>query len=105
MTVILAFVSIVTVLLWTIGLMVLMDKSVSSGAWTWTAVTVVYFALPVAILMASVMAADDPNADRLCLRGHEEWVTRRQAPVFVGKALVPRRPVTEKVWVCEAWED
>jgi hypothetical protein len=57
------------------------------------------FVGPVAAYQSSV---DDPYANTLCVRGHQEWQTT-STPVLVGKVIVPTTS-THKVWMCEQWE-
>lgn len=67
------------------------------------AVAIALTVLPWAILVPLAMARD-PNANRLCLSGHEEWVRVTRPPMLVGKMIVPGGASTEKRWFCEEWE-
>jgi hypothetical protein len=69
----------------------------------WGLVAVLVLAVPVAAAVV-VTGANDPNANRLCLRGYQQWHTTRRPPMLAGKVIVPGGTRTSKVWVCEQWE-
>lgn len=61
---------------------------------------ILLFAVPVGL----AGGVNDPNANRLCLSGHQEWRSSYRAPILAGKVIVPGGTSTSKVWVCERWE-
>lgn len=69
-------------------------------------VAVMVVALGLLVLVGPIAAyqsgGNDPYANTLCVRGHQEWQTT-STPVLVGKVIVPTSS-TRKVWMCEQWE-
>jgi hypothetical protein len=81
-----------------------MDAAYLSGKVLFGTAAIIWLALPISLL-ASIDGPPDPNADRLCLHGHEEWKITQHPPMFSGKVIIPARTTREKVWVCDKWEN
>jgi hypothetical protein len=108
----------VTVFLWVVvGLLYLLLLGVAgvklldySIDYPWERKTLVMLAVVILLIAAPVAAVvsasgmTDPNANRLCVSGHEEWVTRRRPAALVGKVFVPGGTYTRKAWFCDRWE-
>lgn len=63
----------------------------------------ILFALPFGI--AASISTRDSNANRLCVSGHERWVSVHHAGYLLGgKVYMPAYDTTEKRWFCEQWE-
>jgi hypothetical protein len=90
--------AVLAVLLW-FGMEWLMDGELFG--WVFIAGAAVLLAGGIAFIASG---DSDPYANRLCLRGHQEWRTEQGAPILVGKVIVPGTPHTRKVWVCDQWE-
>lgn len=67
----------------------------------WFSMVILTIALPASIIDSFM---DDEHANQLCLRGHQEWVTRMRPGGLVGKVYVPGGPYTSKQWICDQWE-